>query len=278
MKKRKFLLIPLLLGLLLTGCFGGDGPEDIIDGDDESSQKTTNDVAEEDILENMDYEKREGWPTQKLATFLSSERVNETVPALTNIATTYYHENNDANNKYFAIVVPGANREADYKAILEGAGYTYSKLSWTSIAVNTEDTINIAYQYMQDHPVLDYAMYIVISALNADSFRFDKLESDIGWPANQLQTFLSKYGITERVPSLTGGNYFAELTERNEFIVCAPGVNFVDSYFGSLENEGYTVNGSNAVSTSGKVRINVTANDYPFFFFDATKIVIKPVV
>ena len=69
-----------------------------------------------------------------------------------------------------------------------------------------------------------------------------------------------------------------ELTERNEFIVCAPGVNFVDSYFGSLENEGYTVNGSNAVSTSGKVRINVTANDYPFFFFDATKIVIKPVV
>ena len=27
MKKRKFLLIPLLLGLLLTGCFGGDGPE-----------------------------------------------------------------------------------------------------------------------------------------------------------------------------------------------------------------------------------------------------------
>jgi len=35
-------------------------------------KKTTNDVAEEDILENMDYEKREGWPTQKLATFLSS--------------------------------------------------------------------------------------------------------------------------------------------------------------------------------------------------------------
>ena len=66
MKKRKFLLIPLLLGLLLTGCFGGDGPEDIIDGDDESSQKTTNDVAEEDILENMDYEKEKAGQRKSL--------------------------------------------------------------------------------------------------------------------------------------------------------------------------------------------------------------------
>lgn len=278
MKKRRFLLIPLLFGLLLTGCFGGNDPEDIIDEDGESSQKTTNDVAEEDILENMGYEKKEGWPTQKLASFLTSERVNETVPALTNIGTTYYHENTDANNKYFAIVIPGSDREADYKAILEGASYTHSKLGWTSIAVNSEDTINIAYQYMQDHPILDYAMFIVVTALKANSFRFDKLESDIGWPAEQLQTFLSKYRITETVPGLTGGNFFAELTERNEFIVCAPGVNFTDSYLSSLENEGYTVTGSNAVSASGKVRINVTANDYPFFFFAATKIVIKPVV
>ncbi|OQC11216.1 MAG: hypothetical protein BWX74_00338 [Tenericutes bacterium ADurb.Bin087] len=277
MKKRRFLLIPLLLGLLLTGCFGGDDSEDI-DGGDESSQKTTNDVAEEDILENMDYEKREGWPTQQLASFLSSERVNETVPALTNIENTYYHENNDANNKYFSIVIPGSDREADYKAILEGAGYTYNKVGWTHIAVNSEETINIAFQYMQDHPVLDYAMLIVVTALKANSFRFDKLENDIGWPDDQLETFLSKYGITETVPSLTGGTFFAELTERNEFIVCAPGVDFADNYLGSLENEGYTVTDSNAISASGKVRINVTANDYPFFFFDATKIVIKPVV
>ncbi|HOM32777.1 MAG: hypothetical protein EWM49_04640 [Bacillota bacterium] len=251
MKKRKILLLPMLLALLLTGCDKGGESQTSQGGGGTTSQTgggTTSQGGETssstDFFVDNGYTKTKGWPTALIGEFLSRNGITDTIPELSNVNTLYYATSEDpANYDYFSLAIPGSDRSSEYKNKLTGAGYTIKPIDAAFAGVSRNETIGVTLGYLKNYEGAPDALYILFVPNTPDSFGLHLFEEVRGWPTEVITSYLRRVGVAETLPALpnvTKSYYASMMSDGEEMLgVFVPGGDRSEEYGEVLTANGF---------------------------------------
>lgn len=108
------------------------------------------------------FEKTTGWPGAIVNQYLTGAGVAETLPALPNVATSYYAVKETSEGDFLMIFIPGDDRSVEYGDILVAAAYT----SYGDMFMNDEMTIAVMLQALDvaDFSLIEGMMIMVMAS------------------------------------------------------------------------------------------------------------------
>ncbi|OQC10626.1 MAG: hypothetical protein BWX74_00546 [Tenericutes bacterium ADurb.Bin087] len=111
-------------------------------------------------------EKATGWPNAAINQYLAGQGVTDTLPALTNVSTSYHGVISDQGENSMAVFVPGGDRVEEYGAILLSEGFS----TYMDIYFNQVGTIMVMGIYLapDDFAIIEGTMFVIMASPAAE--------------------------------------------------------------------------------------------------------------
>lgn len=240
MKKRILTLPVLILALVLAGCKTKTSDSSSSNNSEipsESTSTTDPYLAEaEAMLTDLGYNKVNSWPSSVISSFLSDYDVTESVPKLTAKTPLFYdvYSNEENGAVIFEIAILDKTLESLDSAysVLEGANWVIYEEDENMFDFDSPlQQIILSGEVYEGDDEFPEATYFYIMVADNDgtdpgtgepeetlvSLGYTKVTS---WPTSLISSFLSEYGVSESVPTLSSKTplFYDEYYGEGEYI------------------------------------------------------------